>query len=65
MNSKVFYIRQSVVCRKPHVRTDEVVLIICKHRVQVVLCCGRIVEVRACELLVLEVDLTISTASGF
>lgn len=39
-------------------------LIICKHRVQIVLCDGRIVEVRACELLVLKVDLAISAASG-
>jgi hypothetical protein len=63
-NSKLLPIRQSVVSRKPHVRTDKVVLVICKHRVQIVLCCGRIVEVRACELLVLKVDLAISAASG-
>lgn len=58
--SKVIRVLSLIVRCKSHMRPDEVVLVVSQHGIEVVLMRLRLVKiVRACELLVLEVDLTV------
>jgi hypothetical protein len=61
----IFTLGQSFVRCEPDMRPYKVVLVICKHRIQIVLIRWRIVEIRACKLLVLKVYLAVCTSSFY